>query len=62
MNRAQERREIAQDIAAMRAARTWSAVEAIREGMQGLGRWTQEAQRAYAECAANHTNGGGRDA
>jgi hypothetical protein len=59
------RDDVAEDIHAMRHARSWSAVESIRRSMQGLGRWTGDAQRAYAEAAtrfghepvSDHTNG-----
>jgi hypothetical protein len=44
------RDDVAEDVHAMRHARSWSAVESIREAMQGLGRWTGEAQRAYGEA------------
>lgn len=44
-----ERSEIAQDLNAMRNARTRWAAEDIRRAMQGLGRWTDEAQRVYED-------------
>lgn len=48
---AKEEADTAQDIRAMRAARRWDTARDIARAMQGLGRWTPEAQRAYAEVA-----------